>query len=50
MLNNQIEGEIIKQVHKWDNHTIILRNMKEQMSFIFKTKNKENMMWIFFGY
>ncbi len=23
MLSNQVEGEIIEQVHKWDDHTIV---------------------------
>jgi hypothetical protein len=26
MSSNQVEGEIIKQARKWDNHTIMIRD------------------------
>jgi hypothetical protein len=48
MSNNQVEGEIIEQTKKWDDHTIMIWVYEGVMSYISQAKKKANMLWIFF--
>jgi hypothetical protein len=51
MLSNQVEGKIIEQGSKWDDHTNVTW-VYEGVDVIYfsQAREKANMMWIFLDY